>query len=604
MKRYRNIIVTICVLHTLAHLTPCFGGLDGENVGASALKPLWRGKGSEEAAQLALQERRPELALAAFGMFLRREKAPTAPQAVQTIVDMGSRSGMRDRVAFMLAFNDAFERNQQAELIDALTTHRDGAAQELAAATLAMIYCHAYITPPGEYLSARNDLKGTRSATAQATKRRKKMNRKEIPIPNELFSSRQQATWQLAVVAAAFSGNPTYRHGVTEERHPRGTTAGAQLLYLARQDTKLPQEQVVALFREAMRGSTALSSRQHPPLFDPMLPGGALACMGLAELGDPTYLPLVIQALEDRAPKVRIDAIRAIRKIGPDDAALAVLSKTLLTAEWPLLVEICATLGAHPDKRVIPALIKRLDQENGRFQLDIVHALSCIAGAQEGRTAEEWKEWWRTNGAGFEVELGASQKYRETTRVQDVDVPSLGFFYGLPIFSDHLVYVVDTSLSMRGPRIDSLRENLVSSLQSLTPEDKRVMRNRQSRVYFNIVDFGGDVVTMQDSGLTDNIDDGIDRAQEMPMTIGTRSYDALERAIGLEGADSIYFLSDGAPLWGQLEKWDRIMAAMDLLMLYRPVAIWSVAFDPSGPDGKAMTLMSDENFGRYEAPPL
>lgn len=597
MKRCRNIRVAICVFHTLAYLTTYAGGLDGANVGESALKPLWKDKRAEDAAQLALKEHRPELALAAFGMFLRREKAPTAPQAIQTIVDMGSRSGMRERVAFILAFNKTFRGQRQAELIDALTKHRDSSAHALAAATLATIYSHAYITNPGEYCSARNDLKDSKAA-----KRHKKKTLAEIP--NSLLSSRQSATLDLALVAAAFSGAPAYKQKVTDVANPRGTVAGAQLLYLARQEAELPQKQVVALFRAAMRGSTALSRQEPAPLFEPMFSGGSLACMGLAELGEPQYLPLAIQALNNRDPKVRIDAVRAIRSIGPDDAALVALSKALPKVEWPLLVEICASLGVHPDKRVMPALIQRLDQEHGRFQLDLVHALSCIAGAQKGRTAEAWKEWWRTHGAGFEVEPDASRKYRETTRVQDVDVPSLGYFYGLPIFSDHLVYVVDTSKSMHGARINSLRENLVSSLQSLRQTEKSTLRSRSPRVYFNIVDFGGDVVTMEDDGLTEDLDDGIERTQKMPMTIGTRSYDALERGIGLEGTDSIYFLSDGAPVWGQIEKWDRIVAALDLLMLYRPIAIWSVAFDPKGGNEKAMTRMSGENVGRYEAPPL
>jgi hypothetical protein len=125
-----------------------------------------------------------------------------------------------------------------------------------------------------------------------------------------------------------------------------------------------------------------------------------------------------------------------------------------------------------------------------------------------------------------------------------------------------------------------------------------------SRVYFNIVDFGGDVVTMESGGLTDDFRSGEKRAETMPLTFGTRSYDALERAMQLEGADSLYFLSDGAPYWGQLEAWQSINAGMDLLMLHAPIALWSVAFDPAGGNAAAMTRMADENFGRYEAPVL
>jgi hypothetical protein len=581
--RHRNCLLALCVLSSFACVTAHVSGL-------------------EDSAE--------ELALAEFGRFVRSaRRTPPEPQTVQTIVDMGKRSGMQSQVAFILAFNQA--SSGQAELIDALATHKDGSAQELAAATLATLHCRHYTADSSHYLSARNDLKVRKEAApgkVETVKRGGKQLKKAqvagnlAAIPGTLFVSRQRTTRDLALVAAAFSGDPAYKQAVANVQNPTGTAAGAMLLYLARQEAELTQEQVVGLFRAATGGAASPSSRPSSSLFGPLLPGGALACMGLAELGEQKNLPLLIQALSARDSKVQIDAVRAIRRLGPDDAALAAVSQALMTAEWPLLVELCATLGAHPDKRVVPALIQRLERENGRLRLDIVHALSSIAGEQKGSTAREWKEWWQTSGAGFEVVPDSSRAYREKTRVQDVEVPSIGFFYGLPIFSDRLVYVVDTSQSMRGARIDSLRENLVSSLEGLRSAGTSGLQSRRQRVSFNIVDFGGDVVTMYDGGLTDDIDMGITRTKTMPLTYGTRSYDAMERGMALAGTDTIYFLSDGAPVRGQIEKWGHIIAAMDLLMLHRPVAIWSVAFDPSGGNAEAMTTLAEENFGRYEAP--
>ena len=564
------------------------------------------------------------LAGAGFGMYLRGAREVNE-QSLEIVREFAQRDGMRNRAAFLLVFNSHWQK-QLGELVNALVETGDREARELAATILVTAHCADYVSDPDLFPCARSDQRAVVLASAgkagddaddskqqkkkkkarrKGRKRLRRLNVRGPAIPEALFGERLGDTADMAAVAAAFRGKKEDREALQQMSSRSPQYAGALLLYHAQIEEALPDEQVMGMFQAAMRAKPGLSRRSADwQPFDPMMPGGCLACIGLGRTGDAKYLPLLLQALQADDMRVRIEAVRAIRRIGPDEKALAALAGMLERCEWPVLVEICATLGRSPDKRVIPALVQRLGKETGRFRLDLVHALSAIAGEQKGNTADDWAAWWKAEGADFAVDPEASAAFCGSTRVQDVIVPALGIFYGLSIFSDRLVYTVDTSKSMRGMRIYSLRENLIQSLHSLKRSTEGALGRGRQEIKYNIVDFGGDVVVMDSRGLTDDFDKGVDRAQEMPLTLGTRSYDAMERSLWFNEMDTIYFLSDGAPYWGQLESWNSIITAMDLLCLYRQTAIFCVAFDPSGGNEDAMKALATQCFGLYEAPAI
>ena len=82
----------------------------------------------------------------------------------------------------------------------------------------------------------------------------------------------------------------------------------------------------------------------------------------------------------------------------------------------------------------------------------------------------EWVEWYKSHGENFEVDPEATKEFRSSRWVTKMSVPSYGFFYGLSIYSDRFCFVVDTSGSMKGGRIKSLRENMTQTLNALKGE--------------------------------------------------------------------------------------------------------------------------------------
>ncbi len=599
--------------------------LEGAGVGENALRDVHNSRSSLAAADLIrTSDQQPRLALAALGMYLRYHKDFSGVNSVDPILLLAKRPGMRDRVAMVLAFNRGMRRknNNLFTVIQHLSSHGDPAARELAAATLATLSCHRFITNPDLYPSLRNDEKKRLSyartveipmqtwmdSPPSRMKSRETKNRKMPIIPAGLFSDTYGDTRVLATIAAAFDGSPDYYDAVYGQGRAQGSLAGAMLLYFSRQKEPLKPENATLLFKAAFTegpsGSIVPRSQRGPMIrtrFSPLLSGEVLACMGAAQLKLPELQPLVEFALANPDPAVQIEAVRTLRAYGLNEQSIIALAKFLPQGSGPVMPDLCATLGLYPDARLVPLLLLRLQKEEGRYRLDLSHALASIAGYQEGTNAESWVEWWKKSRDTFKVSPEASRKFWNETPVQTMSARSYGGFYGMSIYSHRLAYVVDTSLSMKGSRIESLRENFTQSLESLKPVPGQTDW-KKPEVRFNIIDFGGDVVAMQSKGLTDDLDDGLDRVEEMPLTYGTRTFDSLDRALELEGVDSIYFLSDGAPYWGQVESWPTVLEVLDLLMLHDPVAIWSVAFDPKGENGNAMKTMALENSGLYTTP--
>lgn len=243
-----------------------------------------------------------------------------------------------------------------------------------------------------------------------------------------------------------------------------------------------------------------------------------------------------------------------------------------------------------PDAKMIPGLIKRLSKEKGRMRLDLTHALSAIAGSQQGQDTKEWSAWWAKNKTTFKVDTAASKAYRDQTRPQDVDMMGLGFFYGLNIYSDHFSYVVDSSASMKGDRIASLKENLTGSIVGLA-----------SFVNYNIVDFGGDVEVMYPGALTTDERKGKKCVYDMDLSWATRSFCAIRQSMLIPEVDSLYFLSDGAPAMDSMTRWGEIIRGVLLMTRYCPVAMFCIDFDPSAGNQASMIRLADENHGLHES---
>lgn len=414
------------------------------------------------------------------------------------------------------------------------------------------------------------------------------------PLPHiaALIGADDPPTVFFALQAAAYARDATPAAAIRSLRVATPQVAAARFFYQAMLGEKPDAGAVKAVLAAVTRPQTSRDATAAPstgPSFDVNVPPLCLACQALAELADEAYAPFLNQALANDDVRVQIEAARAIRRIG-GKASLPALAKVLPTCSWPVAIEVCAAAAAIPDERMVPHLVQRLKREKGRLRQDLVHALSCIAGEQKAEDAAGWAAWWTANGAAFKVDPAASEQYRSSKRVQDTVVLGNGRFYTLPIYSDRFCYVLDSSNSMKGPRIASLKQNMAESIGGLGNE-----------VMFNIVDFGGDVEILYDRALTDSKRLGLARVAEMDQSGGTRCFCAIRQAARLREVDAIYLLSDGAPVRDSMADWNEIIRAYMVMTRYRQIAMFCIDFDPRPGNQAAMIRFADFHCGLHES---
>ncbi|MCH2207675.1 MAG: HEAT repeat domain-containing protein [Lentisphaerales bacterium] len=537
----------------------------------------------KQMAEVAVKSKNPSVASCAYGMYFEKGADMSSKLTIETIKGFAKKKGFFHKAAAIASFYDV------TAAMPELQGYKDG---ELAASILAAKAYQNIMYEGAIIRSAPKDEGEAESEMSEKEKKRKdKKNQKKrkgkkgaytaskkgidpkaekmlsLSIPLGLFTSRSTKTQYLTILAAAYSRQKEYATTVAEVAPKSAEIMAAQILYKVMGGGAPSVKEVRAAFDKSMRMSKPIEgSSGMLSYIDMNVPAMSTLMEALGRTKNKQFLPLIHKACFMKDERVKIDAVRALRKIA-DPSSIPYLIKMLDKSQWTTLIEICLALGEQPHKSALVPLIKRFAKETGRFRLDVNYALSSIAGERKGYKPDEWVAWYKKEGKAFQVDPAKSQAYRESTRLQDVGVPVLGGFYNIYIYSDRCSFIVDYSLSMKDDKIESLKTNLKDTVNGLRPN-----------VLWNVVDFGGDVNVLYDGKLIDDKKKTMAYVDEMPLTGGTRSMDAIERGMKIPEVDTIYFLSDGAPVRGQMQKWESIHKLIKLTNRYRHVAVSAICF--------------------------
>jgi len=246
-------------------------------------------------------------------------------------------------------------------------------------------------------------------------------------------------------------------------------------------------------------------------------------------------------------------------------------------------------------KTAITALVTLLGKMKGEIRSDIVKYLTNTSGQQLGFEASVWQTWWFQNEKDFTFPPEQKQSAAGGTNIAAPRPPPAGpSYYGLPLSGAKIIFVIDTSGSMRGPRILAAKRELCRAIQEL-PAD----------VEFNVIAFNGRAYPWQGklvSAADDSKQSAIYFVMAQNLDTGTASYDALEAALQFEG-EAIYFLTDGAPFGGKITSPPDIIRAITRLNQFRRMTINSLGIGV-GPPGNTfdtfLSTLADQNFGAYE----
>lgn len=285
----------------------------------------------------------------------------------------------------------------------------------------------------------------------------------------------------------------------------------------------------------------------------------------------------------------------------------------------PPVVNACvAVAGKKQDPRLIKALIAllgRVEVTGGNEYYRVRQALVDQTG-QDFLTKERWEKWWAENQTGFDyAKKGDAKEAKTRERAPEEKVPA---FFGTEIASNRVCFVVDCSGSMvmtdRPPESSETDEQLAKK----NPEDpairplERMTRARtqlkaciealQPTQRFNVIAFSGANKMWQPTvvaATADNKAAALTFADGMRANGGTNTYDALRAAFELKdeagqpAIDTIYFLSDGAPMikmdnaGDQMRMYARdqvhkIMSYVDKENRFRGVVIHTFGMDGPG----------------------
>jgi uncharacterized protein YegL len=240
------------------------------------------------------------------------------------------------------------------------------------------------------------------------------------------------------------------------------------------------------------------------------------------------------------------------------------------------------------DREAITHLIDLLPKFKGLVQFDVVSHLIASTGQDFADDAAKWKAWWAAN-------RGLKQLPEKPTNPPSGNYGNFGEYYGIPICAKRVVFVLDTSLSMRGAKIAAAKTELI-----------RVIKELPKEVFFDVIAFDGTVRVWRPElmAATEAFKHlAINAVLEQPLGAKTCSYDALEAAFELE-PEAIYFLSDGAPFGGKIEDPREIISTIARENRVRRVSVHSIGIattdDKADVFGKFMKGLAEVNWGIYK----
>lgn len=265
--------------------------------------------------------------------------------------------------------------------------------------------------------------------------------------------------------------------------------------------------------------------------------------------------------------KAQVLIARAFDGIG-SEATVPPLVAQIEKGTTPQVVNTCVKTAARKrDKRVIPALIGflgRVEKQGGWEYHQVRQALVDLTG-EDFFTQERWGNWWTANEGTFDFDKrGEAREAATRERGAEEKVPT---FFGSEIASNRVCFIIDTSGSMQmtdRPAEHPLGEEDFAKADPDTPDMKALkrmerakkaladaVRGLQPTQRFNILAFSDNTRSWKPSvveATEANKADALKYVEGLRDDGGTNTYSALETALRDQTIDTIYLLSDGAPM--------------------------------------------------------
>jgi HEAT repeat protein len=263
---------------------------------------------------------------------------------------------------------------------------------------------------------------------------------------------------------------------------------------------------------------------------------------------------VAIAALDDADEGVRCVARMELRFVAKG-RAVEDLAVAAADPGWRTRAQAVENAWALRDATSMDTLCTLVGDERLRVAASAQAALIGLTGKEFGRDADVWRSWWEANKDGWqapdEPQLGVAPA--------DSDEGTRAVYHGLEILSDHVVFVLDASGSMReklgtGTRWDYARKELETALAAL-PDGTLVnviVFQEQARAAFDAPKPLGKKTRRDLSSFA---------RKTTPGDAGNLLAGMLA-ALDQGDTDTVYLLSDGAPSFGDMVLKSRVRSAI------------------------------------------
>ena len=117
----------------------------------------------------------------------------------------------------------------------------------------------------------------------------------------------------------------------------------------------------------------------------------------------------------------------------------------------------------------IGQLVTILEKVKGEIRGEIVKYLTEATGQDLGLDSAAWTEWWKDNEKTFQAAAAVPRKdVKELAAGRGAGGTSM--YYGLSIYAQKLVFIIDISSSMIGPRLAAAKRELLQAVDGLTED--------------------------------------------------------------------------------------------------------------------------------------
>jgi hypothetical protein len=270
-----------------------------------------------------------------------------------------------------------------------------------------------------------------------------------------------------------------------------------------------------------------------------------------------------------RPAEVRVAALRALADRGSPFAEVEALRR-LAMEDGPLLLEALAVLHRAPTADHIPFLIDLLAEREGRPAAEAAALLRRITGYGIGTDERTWRlHYLRHKAEGTPFRL-----------VSDQDAGSVETlsYLGIPLLSDRIVFVLDSSGSMD----DALPERRGRTRGAVAVGEFSAMLPRlPASASFNIAFFDGGVrswaprLQAQDDR---TVGDARGWVQANAFEGGTNLFGGVAFAFVDPDVEELVLLSDGMPSEGELTDPAAILARVARWNRWRLMRISTISF--------------------------